>query len=290
MINHLALGTAQFGLPYGIANTNGQVEHNTAGSILHFAKSKGMDTIDTAISYGDSEQCLGKIGVNSWRIITKLPEVPNTCIDVALWVDEQVQGSLSRLKLKRLAGLLLHSPNQLLGPKGNQLWAALQNLKRDNIVEKIGYSIYEPTQLDLLWSPFNPDLVQAPFNVLDRRLIKSGWLQRMSESGVEVHVRSVLLQGLLLMNEKNRPNKFDRWCNLWTAWDAWLRVHGLTALQACIAFVMADPRISRVIVGVESLNQLEEILDSIYTNIKVYPEELDINDLDLINPSRWNSL
>jgi len=288
--NHLALGSAQLGLPYGIANTNGQVDFDTASSILHFAKSKGMDTIDTAISYGDSERCLGKVGVHDWRVITKLPEVPNTCADVALWVNEQVQGSLSRLKLERLSGLLLHSPNQLLDPIGKQLWLALQNLKRDKIVNKIGYSIYEPAQLDSLWSTFRPDLVQAPFNVLDRRLIRSGWLQRIYESDVEIHARSILLQGLLLMNEKNRPRKFNRWSDLWAAWAAWLQLNGLTALQACVAFAMAEPRINRIIVGVESLNQLEEILTSINTNISAFPEELNINNLDLINPSRWNSL
>lgn len=286
----LALGTVQFGVPYGISNTNGQVDCTAAKVILNHAKLACMDTLDTAISYGESEQCLGQSGVKGWKIITKLPELPSTGIDVSTWVNDQVQGSLSRLKLTHLTGLLLHRPNQLLGPKGKLLWIALQNLKQNGIVDKIGFSIYEPSELDELWPHFRPDIVQAPFNILDRRLQTSGWLQRMSVANVEVHVRSVFLQGLLLMNNENRPKKFERWSTLWSTWQNWLHKQELTALQASLAFVMADSRISRVVVGVDTLHQLKEILSSVDTQMIEFPETLHTNDLDLINPSRWTLL
>lgn len=286
----LALGTVQFGLPYGVANTTGQVEPGAVAAVLNHARQAGIDTLDTAIAYGESEQCLGKVGVDGWRIVSKLPECPDTCTDTATWVKDQVQGSLSRLKRRRLAGVLLHRPDQLHGSKGKSLWSALLNLKYDGVIDKIGFSIYEPGELDLLWPDFHPDLVQAPYNVFDQRLATSGWLQRMNREGVEVHVRSVFLQGLLLMSEKNRPRKFARWSTLWAAWDDWLHQQGLGALQGCLGFVMADPNISRVIVGVDSVHQLEAILSSAGTRITQCPEKLDTHDLDLINPSRWNSL
>lgn len=290
IINRLALGTVQFGLPYGIANINGQVSHDTATAILRRARADGLDTLDTAIAYGESEQCLGDIGVDDWTIISKLPEFPNTCTDVTAWVQEQVQASLTRLGVSRLKGLLLHKPSQLLTLEGRALWSELKNLKKCGVIEKIGFSIYEPGELDSLWPAFYPDLVQTPYNVLDRRLSKSGWLQRMNEVGVEVHVRSVFLQGLLLMSEDNRPKKFDRWSTLWAAWHTWLDEQGFTALQACISFVMSDPRISKVIVGVETLEQLEEILLSTRIDIAGYPQTLETEDMDLINPSRWTFL
>lgn len=286
----LALGTVQFGLPYGVANTSGQVDSDTVATILQHARFKGIDTLDTAIAYGESEQCLGNVGVDGWRVISKLPALPEKCADVSAWVNEQVRGSLSRLNIPHLAGILLHRPDELLGSNGKELWAALQSLKQNNLVEKTGFSIYEPDEMDSLWNSFRPDLVQAPYNILDQRLSASGWLQRMYDDGVEVHARSVFLQGLLLMNEKDRPTKFDRWATVWSAWDTWLSEQGITSLQACLAFIMGETRISKAIVGVDSLSQLKEILGSTETSITDIPQEFAATDLELINPSLWNSL
>ncbi len=258
--------------------------------ILHTAKSAGMDTLDTAISYGKSEQCLGKVGIGGWRIITKLPKLPDACTDVSGWVNNQVNDSMLRLNVPNLTGLLLHQPNQLLGSKGKVVWKTLQKLKEDGVIKKVGFSVYDPNELDVLWPLFQPDLVQAPFNILDRRLETSGWLQRMNEENVEVHVRSVFLQGLLLMNNSNRPKKFNRWSTVWNAWDAWLCEQNLTAQQACLGFVMKDARINRVIIGVDTLYQLEEILLSTETKINQFPQLLTKDNSDLINPYCWNSL
>jgi len=249
-----------------------------------------MDTLDTAISYGKSEQCLGKVGIGGWRIITKLPKLPDACTDVIGWVNNQVNDSLLRLNVPNLTGLLLHQPNQLLGSKGKVIWKTLQKLKEDGVIEKVGFSVYNPNELDLLWPFFQPDLVQAPFNILDRRLETSGWLQRMNEENVEVHVRSVFLQGLLLMNNSNRPKKFDRWSTVWNTWNTWLFEQDLTAQQACLGFVMKDARINRVIIGVDTLYQLEEILLSTETKINQFPQLLIKDNSDLINPYCWNFL
>jgi len=285
----LALGTAQFGLSYGIANRNGQVDRDTASAILSRARSAGIDTLDTAIAYGKSEQSLGEIGVDNWNVVSKLPELPESCPDVSDWVKKQVHGSLSRLKVKSLKGLLLHSPGQLLNEQGEALWGALQGIKLDGIVEKIGFSIYDPKDLDMFWNSFHPDIVQAPYNLLDHRLVSSGWLQCMHDAGVEVHVRSVFLQGLLLMKKEDRPEKFNRWLDLWNVWDGWLVEQRISPLQGCLASVMNDPRIGRVVVGVESVRQLEEILSSTNTRLIEMPRNLQSNDLDLITPSRWSS-
>ena len=286
----LALGTVQFGLPYGIANTTGQVDIETAADILSLAKNVGVDTLDTAIAYGGSEKCLGKVGVDSWKIITKLPEVPMDSVDATSWVNENIEGSISRLGTKKLTGLLLHRPGQLLETQGQELWNSLQQLKLKGTVDKIGFSIYSPDELDGLWDSFHPDLVQVPFNILDRRLITSGWLARLDKAGVEVHVRSVFLQGLLLMDKKVRPAKFDKWSKLWQFWEQWLQDKGITALQASLAFALSEPKISRVVVGVDSLSQFEEILSASKICLSEFPDELNVSDSNLLNPSFWNSL
>jgi aryl-alcohol dehydrogenase-like predicted oxidoreductase len=286
----IALGTVQFGIPYGVANTTGQVEKSEVKSILDCAKSVGIDTIDTAIAYGTSEKCLGEIGIGGYKVITKLPEIPVNYGNLTTWVRGHVEDSLSELKVEALSGLLLHRPNQLLDADKEDYWPILLQLKSDGIVEKIGFSIYTPDELDELWDLFKPDLVQAPYNILDRRLETSGWLERMNKENVEVHVRSIFLQGLLLMSKSNRPEKFNKWLSLWSLWDGWLQKNNITPVQAAVSFSLSDNRISRVIVGVDSLDQFKEIISAEKSSINTFPENLSTTDTKLLNPSEWSLL
>jgi len=286
----IALGTVQFGVPYGIANTNGQVNKLEAKDILDYAQEVEVDTIDTAIAYGTSERCLGEIGVGGYQVITKLPEVPVNCGNVTAWVRRHVEGSLSDLRIEVLSGLLLHRPNQLLDADKKDLWSTLLQLKSDGVVKKIGFSIYSPDELDKLWDLFKPDLVQAPYNILDRRLETSGWLERMHNENVEVHARSVFLQGLLLMGKKDRPEKFNKWFVLWDQWDNWLQKNNITSVQAAVSFPLSDNRVSKVIVGVDGLDQFKEIISAAKCKINAFPENLSIDDVRLLNPSEWSSL
>ena len=286
----IALGTVQFGLDYGIANNQGKVSANIAKNILMHAQLAGIDTLDTASVYGNSEEQLGEIGVKDWRIITKLSNVPNLCDDISLWVREQVFESIQRLKVRSIAGLLLHDTGQLTGPHGQQIWSALKTLKDEGVIEKIGFSIYHPNELEILWESYRPDIVQAPYYIFDRRLEQSGWLQIMSDSRVEIHIRSVFLQGLLLMDKDSRPIKFNRWSYSFDLLEKWLKGNNTTALQACLSLPLNDDRINRIVIGVDNTQQLKSILVESDINAPVPPLSLCLDDVDLINPSHWNSL
>lgn len=286
----LALGTAQFGLNYGIANQAGQVLVCDAATILDCAAAAGLDTLDTAIAYGDSEERLGQIGVNQWQIMSKLPQLPDRSQDVSAWVRSSVMGSLERLKVSCLGGLLLHHPADLLGSQGDALYAAMAELKSIGVVKKIGISIYQPDELDTLLGRMSFDVVQAPFNILDRRLIDSGWLSRLYALGVELHVRSVFMQGLLLMQGSQRPDKFQRWQPLWDEWEHWLSVHQLTPLEACLRYALSFNEIRRVIVGVDTIGQLKEIMTDASGNLPPVPVGLRSTDVALLNPSNWHQL
>ena len=284
----LALGTAQFGFHYGVANTDGQVTKSTAKHILCRAKEAGVDTLDTAITYGASEQCLGGADVTDWRVVTKLPAVPEGCVNIAAWVNEQVLGSLNRLRVKHVTGLMLHRPNQLLESKGQELWSTIQTLKEKKIVEKIGFSIYDPEELELLWDDFQPDIIQAPYNIFDQRLKKSGWLSRLNYNGIEVHVRSIFLQGLLLMEAAQRPSQFGHWQSLWDKWAEWLKDNSLSPLEGSLGTVMNEEMIDYSIVGVDSLEQLEEVLNVAKRGrFLPMPESLYAKDSNLIDPTNW---
>lgn len=283
----LALGTAQFGLQYGIANRRGQVPIDEAAAILHLARDSGIHTLDTAVVYGDSEQRLGEIGVSDWQVSSKLPEVPAGCVDIPAWVATSVRKSLARLQVSSLYGLLLHRPHQLLGEHGHQLYGALQRVKDDGLVHNIGVSVYDPSELELLVSRFAFDLVQAPLNILDQRLVRAGWLSRLSELGTELHVRSIFLQGVFLMSPAERPRMFDRWSSLWVEYDRWLEDCGLTPLQACVRYALSVAEIGKVVIGVDSLVHLKEILGAARGPAPDIPRSLSTDDADLLNPARW---
>jgi aryl-alcohol dehydrogenase-like predicted oxidoreductase len=289
--SRLALGAAQFGLgEYGIANRVDIPSDEQTQQILEVAKAGGISLIDTAVSYGESERRLGKQGMNGWEVVTKVPMVPENANDPAGWVHDSARASLARLNMTRLYGLLLHRPHQLLRPMGSSLYAALLRLKGEGLVSKIGISIYDPAELDQLMPHHEFDLVQAPFNVLDRRLLDSGWLHRLADRGVELHVRSVFLQGLLLMGPEARPAKFSPWDSVWANWGRWLQESGATALQACLHQALSFPEISAVVIGVESAGQLQEILAAERRAVPSAPSYLRCDDPRLVNPSDWENL
>ncbi len=285
----LALGTAQFGLPYGIASSQAQTPYLESKSIIDYSASQGMTVLDTAMGYGDSEARLGKIGVDDWKVISKLPEVPDV-ENIETWIVNAAKSSLEKLKVESLYGLLLHRPTQLLGDKGPEIYAALQCLKAEGLVQKTGVSIYGPAELQGIFAVGEFDLVQSPLSVLDRRLITSGWLAKLADRGVEVHARSVFLQGLLLMSAEERPQKFDRWSGLWGRYHEWVRVSGLSQLEACLGYVSAIPQVQQVVVGVNGLNHIKEILQADTNRVPIWSPALATDDEELLNPVNWLQL
>ena len=286
----LALGTVQFGLPYGIANQIGQVSLAEGASILQLATACGIDTLDTAIAYGESEQRLGQIGLKDWQIVSKLPPIPDGTAQPSQWVESAVTSSLRSLNVSSLYGLLLHRPSQLLEQKGDQIYLGLQEVKKAGVVKKIGVSIYDPVELDILCDRFQFDLVQAPFNIIDHRLIETGWMSRLAEHGIELHVRSVFLQGLLLMNSLDRPQQFNRWSTLFSRWEEWIQEVGLTPQEACLRYALSFPQISKIVVGVDSADQLQELSAATQGILQEVPSGLFSTDSDLLNPANWNKL
>jgi aryl-alcohol dehydrogenase-like predicted oxidoreductase len=288
MTSRLALGTVQFGLDYGISNVTGITTPEECAKILFVANCAGVDTIDTAINYGSSEQVLGGLGMAGWRTISKLPSLPEGCLDIYQWVQDQVNSSLNRLGLDRIYGFLLHNPSQVFDAFGPKILDALFLMQRDGIVEKIGVSIYSPEQLARIYSVFKPDIVQAPLNLVDRRLVDSGWLDRLASDGVEVHTRSAFLQGLLLME---RPGAyFEPWRYLWSVWQNWLGENPtISPVAVCLAYPLSFPSISRVVVGVNCVNQLNELLaaSSNAEGIRCFPK-ISSSDNRLINPVNWS--
>ncbi len=289
-IQKLGIGTVQFGLKYGVANQYGITSDQDALDIVKLARNSGIDLLDTAISYGQSERRLGTIGVDDFSVVTKLPPLPDTAIDVDEWVENHVKGSIKCLGVGSLYGLLLHQSKDLLGHNGNRLVDALEQIKARKLVKKIGISVYSPKDLDTLMDLMHIDLVQAPFSVVDRRLETSGWLARLKASNVELHVRSVFLQGLLLMPRDSIPHKFKKWAGVWDKWYSELERLNVTPSRACLGYPMSKSEISRIIIGCQTAGELKMLLSDMAQLSSDDWSFMASEDPLLINPSKWTEL
>lgn len=285
----IAIGTVQFGLDYGISNFTGKVDNLEVKKILEKGVDLNFDTLDTAAVYGDSEEILGSIGVEDFKIVSKLPLVPKDC-GLSLWPSVCLNLSLKKLKLTKIYGLLVHNYSDLLGYSGFQFYKSLCKLKDEGLVDKIGVSIYSPSELDLLYdNNINLDIVQSPFNIFDQRLKTSGWLDNLKSHGVEVHARSVFLQGLLLQGLEEIHPYFYKWYDQLDNFDKWLKDIGISRIDTCINFALAHEQIDKIIVGVLSEKQLIDIYNSTQKNYKInVPEDFKFDDEMLINPSKWS--
>jgi len=291
-MSKIALGTVQFGVDYGINSINGKVSYREVEKILHCARIYNIDMLDTAPAYGNREQLLGNFKIQDFEIVTKTRHFECDIItdqEIRLLVRD-INQSLEFLKRKSVYGVLVHNADDLLKLGAEKIFNKLQEFKQQGLIGKIGASIYSINQLQKIIDNFDIDLVQLPFNILDRRLINNDMFKLLKERNIEVHVRSVFLQGLLLMAKQDRPKKFSRWDNLWTIWHEWLMDNNITALEATIRYATRMPEISKVLIGVDSKKQLQEVMAISSGSFPEFPNELYTNDTDLLNPVNWIKL
>jgi len=276
----LALGTVQFGLDYGVTNHSGRTKIDEAKKILALAKVNRIDTLDTAADYGKSEKVLGVVNVDNYKIITKTVSLRNN-------IEEVVDGfyrSLENLNQEKVEGLLIHNIDDINNKRFNALFNKLNKLKAEGVINKIGFSTYTPEQIDFLLENFEFDLIQVPFNVFDVRLIKGGQLNALKNKNVEIHARSILLQGVLL-DFKNHASYFSTWKKQFSKYQLMVEKSGLTLLEYALNFALNTQEIDKVLVGVDSEKQLKEIVQAM--KVRSNLDAFSINDLDLLNPSLW---
>jgi aryl-alcohol dehydrogenase-like predicted oxidoreductase len=286
----IGLGSVQWGLQYGVSNTSGKTPDTEITSILDYARACGVKTIDTAFLYGDSETKLGQQELGAFQIVSKTPHCTSiTDTKTACsFLNISIRQSLTKLKIPKLYGYLVHHADDLLGPHGSQIGKALHQLKERGLVDKVGVSVYRKEQLDSITAFFIPDLIQVPINVLDQRLIKNGTLKQMKDIGVEIHARSAYLQGLLLMPLSQVPAYFGPLMPLLNDWHHRVREQHLCPVQAAIAFVSNIAEIDQVIVGVENIQQFADAVRFSQNAPLFDATGLDCDDTAFIDPSLWN--
>ena len=281
MTARLGLGTAQFGLAYGIANARGKPSDAEVQAVLDAALGGGIALLDTAPAYGDAECRIGACAPAALPIVTK------TCGDSD--VRTGLAKSLRHLRREGVHALLVHDRHALLGPDGDALFAVLVELRDAGLATKVGVSVYHPHEADTLLARYPLEVMQLPLNVLDQRAHSSGLLTRLAARGVEVHARSPFLQGLLLLAPEHVPFARAAARVPLVAFRTRARELGLTPLQAAIGFARAVPGVDVVVAGVEDAMQLRELVAA---SVPLAPDDwsdLACDALDVVDPSRWST-
>lgn len=290
----LALGTVQFGQPYGIANTRGCPDKKTVKAILQHATTAGVRVIDTASLYGDSEEVLGHCLApdNVFDIVTKTPKFMGmTSADAVHLLHVAFDASCAKLRTNHVYGLLAHDANDLLGYTGDMLWNEMSTLRAAGRVTKIGASVYSGAQIDALLARYPLDLVQLPLSLLDQRLVHGGQLERLQAQGVEIHARSAFLQGALLIPSHQLPSHLTPLGPYVERVAALADAHAIAPFAAALRYVANLSQITAVVCGVDGIDQFEQLAVALQSSIPTLsPAEAAAcacDDPTLLDPSQW---
>ena len=257
----------------------------TINKILNIAKKNKIFYLDTARTYNNVEKVLGNFNLDKFKIITKIKNIKLNK-NIYNFIQNDILKSIYDLRIKNFYGLLIHNPNDLRKKRGKEIYNCLLNLKRKGLIKKIGYSINSPNDLNYLYKKFKPDLIQTPLNVFDQRIIHSGWIKKLKKDKVEIHARSIFLQGLLLRRRGNLPKQFYKFKNTFDKWHKWLDKNNSSALNACLNFVCSKNEIKKIIFGIDNTKQLNDILSIKKNNFLNYTN-LYSNNTNLIMPNKW---
>ncbi len=279
----IIFGTANLTQRYGI---NKKTLHSNKGQInllLQKLIKKKINLIDTAIKY-NCEKEIGNLSGN-FSIINKI--MLGKRHNKFHQLEFEIQNSLKKLKKKKLYGLLIHNPLYLKNKNGKKIFKNLVKLKKLKLTKKIGFSIYSPNELKILFKKFKPDIVQFPINLFDQRIIDTGWIDTLKKNNVETHGRSIFLQGLLLKKKNNIPRKFKSKKKYFNILFNWLKKNNLSNLDGCLNFAFSRKKVDKVIIGFDSIDQLKKILNYKKSKIQYNYNSLKVRNTKIINPQTW---
>ncbi|MBD3426528.1 MAG: hypothetical protein GF409_04795 [Candidatus Omnitrophica bacterium] len=288
-LDRMCLGSVQLGIDYGISNKKGMVPSAEAHDMLGYAFQKGVRFIDTAADYGKSEEVIGEFTKNSgnyFKVITKVSASPGS--DRA-YLEESIYTSLDRLNADRLYGVLVHSFGDFLN--NSRVWDAVSALRQKGLIEKTGFSLYKPLELEMLFERgISFDLIQIPFSVFDRRFVP--YLKRLKGMEVEIHARSVFLQGLAFMGPEQLPECLKGAGGAVRNLRSASAREGLPLHKMCIDAVLSEDLIDKVIVGVDGFDQLKDNIGIFSTfgrtdTLQGMLAGSEIEDEDILMPYRW---
>lgn len=275
----LVIGSANFSQKYGTYPI--QVKRDEIEKIFNLSIKNNIDTIDTAEVYLKTN----KIFKNNkkFKFLTKI--TPNQKWTSLEFCQKKIDNHLKNLNRNKVDTIFFHDIKTLFTKNGIKIFENLDLLKKKKYFDKIGLSIYDTNSLDYLSVNYNFDVLQCPYNILDKRIITSGWFDRLKNQGKEVYIRSIFLQGLLVNKLIYKKKYFKKWQNLFLNWFEYLEKNNISPIDYCFSDLLYYD-FDKIIVGINSLENLREILN--FKRIKENKiKNFEIRDLKLIDPRKW---
>jgi aryl-alcohol dehydrogenase-like predicted oxidoreductase len=297
-ITVLSLGTVQLGMDYGIHNANGKPSLETSFRILDAAMAAGINTLDTAAGYGNSEEVIGAWlktvpAENRPFIVTKAAKLDHSSLD-ALRADlkERVKKSRERLGLSQLPLLMLHNCEDYLCDKEN-VKLVFEELKASGDILYSGISAYSNHDYgELAASGF--DAVQIPVNIFDWAQIENGGLQKLKDSGMMIFVRSVYLQGLVFQDPETLPAHMAFCKETLVKFRTLCDKYQLSPAVLALSYVLSLPGVTSLVLGSETVEQVQQNAQLLNTTVTLSPAQMAeirenfLNtDIKVLNPGLW---
>jgi aryl-alcohol dehydrogenase-like predicted oxidoreductase len=283
-INRLAIGAAKFGFDYDYLNNTNSLSKKTAYEILDTANNFNINTIDTAQGYGNSEQVIGdyvrKRKIRNLNIITKVSQGSN---------DIDIQSSLEKLNVDSLYGVLIHDFSGF--KKDKSIFYKLLEYKDEGLINKIGFSLYYPEELEyLLESKIKFDIVQVGYSIFDQRFKK--YFAELKNMGIEIHTRSAFLHGLYFKEVDDLGLHFNSVKDKLKSLQQLSLSKKLPVEAICLGYVLHEPNIDKIIIGVDSSELLIKNIKLI-NNINIESDDFcDLSDysvqnINILFPHHW---
>jgi len=291
-LSKLMLGTVQFGIDYGIANTEGKPSYEKARDIISAAFAAGVNCLDTAAAYGNSEEIIGRalkeLGLGAKvLVITKVLPINNLAAKEAEdFIFGSIRNSMAKLGRDVLDGCLFHREDDV------KYMDILHKAKDKGLIKKAGLSLNSAAFIDAALGS-GAEYCQLPFNILDKRFTSTNFIGKAKSKGMALFSRSVYLQGLLLIPENKIIKELQDVIPVRRKLEALAAEKGLAAAELYMRFVLAHGEIDSILTGVDNLKQLQENLllcnkgplDAVTMRridemVPIFPEEI-------IRPSRW---
>lgn len=271
--SRIVIGTVRFSGLYGINNNKKILRAVDVQKILNFASKKKIKYLDTAIDYKKTNNILSNLNLKNFNITSKLPggkrfKQKYNCFNIRKLVIDH----LKKLKVKKLHTLYLHQPDDILKKDGINIIHSLQKLKKEKKIKKIGYSIYSTKQLKRLLNIFKPDIIQCPLNIFDRRFLKRNFLNKLQNLNIEIHIRSIFFQGGLISDYKNLKKKLLFPQSAYDKWVKWLKKKEINKVRGALSILYKLDKKVKIVIGVESIDQLSQIVKEINKKIIPPPE------------------
>ena len=279
----LIIGSANFTQNYGVSNR--KIGQNEIRKILNLAKKNRINSVDTAASYL-TDTTVFKDFKKKLKLISKInPDIKwisyNYCKEKINWQIKKLYNDIDIL--------LFHDVNVLYKKHGQKIFKNIKQLKKNGFFKKIGISIYSPSCLNYLVSKYEIDVVQCPYNIFDKRIIDSGWLHKLKKKKIEVHARSIFLQGVLLNKNYSTKKYFKKWKNHFDLWFRYLKKNDISGVDYCVNDII-NKDFDRIVIGIENFNNFNELLN--FKPLKNINNFINLknNDLGLIDPRKWKNI